>query len=254
MTARKVALWSIPAIGAALGVLGIVHGIGPDREAIRAELAAEIAKVEAMPADDPVRKDRRIHELQDVEDYKVHAQSGWQRLEKLHNAAHPAAQLEEEARKKVLAFLGRNPDDPRAALDECRALLDFYGGTRYGAALRERQKRLAAAADRLKPPDGPSPELTIVAIQRERLNGRFAKALKMVDDAMRDFARDDAAVLKLRDVREEILKSSKAKAEKLLAQASADRKPEPLEKALPDFSGLPEAGRIEAMIRQLRGR
>lgn len=254
MTGRRAALWSIPAIGAALGVLGIVHAMGPDREATRAQLAAELAKLDAMPADDPVRKDRRIHELQDVEAYRVDARAGWLKLEKLHNAVHAAALLDEEARKKVPPFLARSGDDPRLALDECRALLDSYGGTRFGPALRERQKQLAAAVEKSTSTDKPSPELLIVAIHRERLNGRFAKALKMVDDALRDFARDDVAVLKFMQVREEILKSSKSKADKLLAQAAVDRNPAPLQQGLPDFSGLPDAGRIEAMIRQLRTR
>lgn len=250
MTARQAALWSIPAIGAALGVLGIVHAMGPDRDAIRAALAAELVKLEAMPADDPVRKDRRIHELKEVEDYPVHARALWLQLERLHGPVHAAAQRDEEARKKVQPFLARSDGD----LDECRALLDGYGDTRFGPALKERRRQLTAPAEKTKPPDGPSPELLIVAIHRERLKGRFASALKTVDDALRDFARNDAVVLKLRDAREEILKSAKAKADKLLAQAAVDRNPAPLEQALPDFSGLPEAGRIEAMLRPLRGR
>jgi len=250
MTGRKAALWSIPAIGAALGVLGIVHAMGPDRDAIRAALADELAKLEAMPADDPVRKDRRIHELKDVENYQIHARALWLKLERLHGPVHEAAQLDEEARKKVLPFLARGVQPGDAALDECRALLDSYGNTRYGPALRARQKDLRAAPEKPKT----DPVQFLATVSRERVQGRFARALTLVDDALRDPAAAAEFIAKLKAAREEILKSSKTRAERLLAQAATDRDPAPLEKALPDFSGLPEAGRIEAMIRQLRTR
>ena len=98
-------------IAAVLGVLGVLHALTPDAEAIRAALNVEMEKL----PDDPVRRDRRIEELMADEDYRKHARALWLKLERLHGPAHQAAKADDDARKAVTPFLARAATSSAAA-------------------------------------------------------------------------------------------------------------------------------------------
>lgn len=254
-------------IAAVAGVLGVLHAMAPDREAIRADLSRQIDLVEAMPANDPVRKDRRIDELLAVEDYKVHARALWLKLERLHGPVHQAAMADDAARKAVPPFLarsaaldGKTPAELRSLDDEARALQDEHGSTRYGPALVDLRKRLSLAmASGLQTCSELEHFRLLQEAQKDRLAGRFAQALGRIDEASSKHPKCEPFLVKLQAERGILLTSAKRAAEALLDQARDDRsdgrKEEAalsLERALPNFKGLPDEGRFRALLTELR--
>jgi len=254
-------------IAALLGALGILHAIAPDAEALRAALSLEIDRIEALPPGDPVQKDRRIEELLAVEDYRKYARSLQGRLERLHGPAHQAARADTAARQAVPPFLrrcrsleGRSPEELRTLDDEARSLQNEHGSTRFGPALGEVRSRLAetsaAAAPRCTEVD--HFRLSQEA-EKDRIEGRFASALRRIDDAI---ARHPACVAFLGRVKQDrgtLFRSAAQAAEKLLEQAQAargdgrkDEAARALDRALPNYKGLPEEGRLTALLAELR--
>jgi hypothetical protein len=249
-------------LAAVLAVLGILHAIAPNREAIRAQLVHEIDLVEAVPANDPVRKDRRIEELLAVEDYQTHARALRLRLERLHGPAHQAARADDAARKAVPPFLARCTSlegltlaELRALDDEARSLLDSHGATRYGPALVQVRSRLARKMTASVPGCSDLDHFRLLQeAEKDRLEGRYAPALARLDDARSKHPTCDAFLVRLREEREMVLHSGSQAAQKLLTQARNDRGESVrlLERALPNFKGLPEAGLLQALLTELR--
>ncbi len=239
----------------------------PDREAIRADLSHQIDLVEAMAANEPMKKDLRIDELLAVDDYKVHARALWLKLERLHGPIHQAAMADDAARKAVPPFLarcttlaGKSPAELRALDDEARALQDEHGATRYGPALLEVRQRLSIAmATGLQTCSELEHFRVLQEAQKDRIAGRFAQALKRIDETIPKHPRCEQFLVKLQDERVTLLVSANKAAEGLLDQARNDRRDgrkgeaaQALERALPNFKGLPDEGRIRALLTELR--
>ncbi len=249
-------------LAAVLAVMGMLHAIGPDREAIRAQLGRDIDLLETLPANDPVRKDRRIEELLAVEEYKFHARAQWLRLERLHGPVHQAARADEAARKVVPSFLARCTTieglklaELRAFDDEARSLLDSHGATRYGPALVQVRDRLAKKTAEAVPTCGDLEHFRLLQeVQKDRLAGRYAPALTRIDENLLHHPKCDPFGRRLREEREAVLRSGSQAAQKLLTQARNNRLEGArlLEAALPNFKGLPEAGLLQALLAELR--
>jgi hypothetical protein len=64
----------------------------------------------------------------------------------------------------------------------------------------------------------------------------------------------DAFLIRLREECETVLRSGTRAGEKLLREARSDRREGAamLERALPNFKGLPEAGLLQALLTELR--
>jgi hypothetical protein len=254
-------------LAAVLAVMGILLALAPDREAIRVRLGHEIDLVEALPANDPVRKDRRIEELLAVEDYQTHARALWLRLDRLHGPLHQAAQADEAARKEVLRFLARctsldglSLGELRGLDDEARSLLDSHGATRYGPALVQVRDRLAKKMAESVPTCNELDHFHLLQeAQKERLEHRYERAISRIDVQLVNHPRCDSFVALLRRERQAVQRSAALSAQKLLTEAQNDRRDgrkveaaAALERALPDFKGLPEAGPLQALLTELR--
>ncbi|HLY10448.1 MAG TPA: hypothetical protein VKW04_14190, partial [Planctomycetota bacterium] len=218
-------------IAALLGVLGLLHGIAPDDEALRSEVGRSLLEIDAMSATDPGAKDRRLEELLAVEDYKKYARSLWLKLDRMHGPVHQAAQADRAAGKAVPPFLarcsaldGRSPDDLRALEDEARALQNDYGATRFGAALTDARRRIAATLAGAAPACSTLDHFRLEGeIEKDRLAGRFAAAVKRIveDGAAHPRCGDFGA--RLRRIEETVRTSATQAAEKLLEHARRDR-------------------------------
>jgi len=254
-------------LAAIAGALGVLYAMSPDREAIREQLALEISRVEAMPANDPVRKDRRIEELLAAEDCKVHARALWLKLERLHGPVHQAAVADDAARKAVPPFLarcatlaGKSLAELRSLDDEARALQDEHGATRYGPALLDVRQRLSIAmAIGLQTCSELEHFRVLQEAQKDRIAGRFAQALKRIDETIPKHPRCEQFLVKLQNERVTLLVSANKAAEGLLEQARNDRRDgrkaeaaQTLERALPNFKGFPDEGRIRALLAELQ--
>ncbi|HVR85780.1 MAG TPA: hypothetical protein VMU54_15790 [Planctomycetota bacterium] len=254
-------------LAAASGILGVLHASRPDREALRAEFSREIDRAEALPAEDPVKKDRRIEELLAAGEHETHARALWLRLERLHGPAHRAAQADEAARRSVPPFLarcsaldGKTPAELRSLDDEARSLQDVHGFTRFGTALVEVRGRLSTAlAACLQSCNELEHFHLLQDIQTDRIAGRFAEAQARLDVALPKHSVCEPFLLRLQNERRTLLASATRAAEVLLEGARKDRgngqkdeAAQGLERALPNFKGFPEEGRLRALLAELR--
>ena len=250
-------------IAALLGALGILHAIAPDAEALRAALSLEIDRIEALPPGDPVHKDRRIEELLAVEDYRKYARSLQVKLERLHGPAHQAARADEAARQAVPPFLARcrslegsSPQELRTLDDEARSLQNEHGSTRYGPALAEVRGRLSSRMAAAVPACSEMDHFRVLQeAQKDRLAGRYGAALARLDEAVAKHPACEGFLFKVKQERETLMRSAAQTAATLLEQARKVRKEEGvrlLEQALPNFKGLPEEGRLTALLAELR--
>jgi hypothetical protein len=254
-------------LAAVAGVLGVLHAVTPDREAIRAELARKIERVEALPPGDPIRKDRLIEELLSSEESRTYARALWLRLERLHGPAHETALAEEAARKAVPPFLarcldlrGKTPPDLRSLDDEARSLQDQHGLTSFGPALCEVRNRLSQALGACLPSCSELEHFRLLQeAQEDRIAGRFAQALARINETIPKHATCEPFLVRLQNERRTLLASAKKAAEALLEQARLEWRDgrkgeaaESLERALPTFKGLPEEGRLRALLAELR--
>jgi len=254
-------------IAALLGALGILHAISPDPEALRAALSLEIDRIEALPPGDPVQKDRRIEELLAVEDYRKYARSLQVKLERLHGPAHQAAKADEAARKAVPPFLARcrslegtSPEELRTLDDEARSLQNDHGSTRFGPALVEVRRRLAEKSAAASPRCTEADHFRLSQeAEKDRIEGHFASAIRRLDDAIARHPTCIAFLSRAKQDRGTVLRSATQTAEKLLAQAQEARRDgrrdeaaRVLDHALPNYKGLPEEGRLTALLAELR--
>jgi hypothetical protein len=250
-------------IAALLGALGILHAIAPDAEALRAALSLEIDRIEALPPDDPVQKDRRIEELLDVEDYRKYARSLQVKLERLHGPTHQAARADQAARKAVPPFLARcrslegtSPEELRTLDDEARSLQNEHGSTRFGPALAEIRGRLSSRMAAAVPACSEMDHFRVLQeAQKDRLAGRYAAALARLDGAVAKHPGCEGFLYKVKQEREALIRSAAQTAATLLEQARNVRREDgvrSLEQALPDFKGLPDEGRLRALLTELR--
>jgi hypothetical protein len=255
------------ALAALLGVLGILHALAPDDEAIRAEFARALKEIEAMPDTDPIAKDRRIEDTLDVEDYKKYARNLWTKLDRLHGPVHQAKEAEVAARKVVPAFLDSCADLNGKTLDELHALAGKaaelrreYGATRYGPALNKLHDRLLEKIATLTPTCTDLDHFRLLQeIEKDRLAGRFASAIKRADEASAKHPACSDFGPKLRQKREDVAQSEAAAEEKVLKEAKKlrvdgrkDEAARSLEQALPNHAGFPAEGRMRALLKELR--
>jgi hypothetical protein len=263
MKRQRLVLGTGLALAAALGLIGVLHGLGPDREAIRAAFAADLEKIDAL---EPVTKDRRLEEFLANEDYKTHARAIWLKAERLHGPAHAAATADEAARKAVVPFLARCKDlssIPSAQLpalnDEARALQDAYGTSRHGKDLAGVRKRIA---ERLSAETASCSELAhfrfLQQAQKDRRDGRYAPALRCIDAEIPKHPRCEGFQVQLSEERIALRHAAAVSADRLKNEVQVDwtqgRKADAvkrLERALPDYEGLPEAGPLQALLREL---
>ena len=254
-------------IAALLGALGILHAISPDAEALRAALSLEIDRIEALPPGDPVQKDRRIEELLDVEDYRKYARSLQVKLERLHGPVHQAAQADVAARKAVPPFLARcrslegtSSEELRILDDEARSLQNEHGSTRFGPALVEVRSRLAKQSAAASPRCTEADHFRLSQeAEKDRIEGRFASAVRRIDDAIARHPSCVGFLSRLKQDRGTVLRSATQAAEKLLTQAQEARRDgrrdeavRLLDRALPNYQGLAEEGRLTALLTELR--
>ena len=95
--------------------------------------------------------------------------------------------------------------------------------------------------------------------EKDRIEGRFASAIRRLEEAV---ARHPTCVAFLNRVKQDrgtVLRSATQAAEKLLAQAQEARRDgrrdealRALDRALPNYQGLPEEGRLKALLAELR--
>jgi hypothetical protein len=227
-------------IASLLGVLGILHAMAPDDEAIRAEIGRAIQEIETMPDADPIAKDRRIEEALAVEDYKKYARSLWTKLDRMHGPVHHAKDAELAARRVVPAFLSRcsNLDDKslgelRDLEGETQALQNEHRATRFGPALADARARIAAKIAAMMPACTDLDHFRIQQeIERERLAKHFRATLNRIDEVVAKHPRCPDFIAKLRAAREEVLKSA--------AQS------------LPNYKGPPDEERIRKQLEELK--
>jgi len=254
-------------LAAVLAVMGVLHAIAPDREALRAELDGEIDRLEARSGKDPVREDRRIEELLEVEEYRRHAPAQRLRLERLHGTVHPAARADEAARRVVPEVLARGAaldgmsiGELRRLDDEVRSLLDRYGSTRFGPALVECRGRLAATMAASAPTCSDLDHFRLLQeVEKDRLAGRYAGALSRIAEAAAGHPRCASFQERLRRALADVRESGSQAAGRVLRRAESDRSEgrreearRSLDRALPEFKGLPEEGRLRSLLEDLR--
>jgi hypothetical protein len=266
MKTRRPALLALAiggVIAALLGALGILHALAPDGDALRTALSLEIDRVEALPPGELAQKDRRIEELLAVEDYRKYARALHLKLERLHGPAHQAVLADNAARKAVPPFLARcrsfdgaSPDELRTLDDEARSLLNEHGSTRFGSALVEARSRLSSRMAAAAPACSEMDHFRVLQeAQKDRLAGRYAAARARLDGAVAKHPACDGFLFKGKQEREALIRSAAQTAATLLEQARNVRKEEGvrlLEQALSHFKGLPEEGRLTALLAELR--
>ncbi len=269
MKLRRTAVLAISiglVLAAVLAVMGILRALAPDREAIRAQLGREIDLVEALPENDPVRKDRRIEELLALEDYRTHARAQWLRLERLHGSAHQAARADDAARKAVPPFLTRSGaldglslPELRRLDDEARSLLDSHGATRYGPPLVQVRERLAKKMTMAQPGCSDLEHFRLLMeMQKDRIEGRYAQVLSRIDDTRSKHLTCAALLVRMEEEHAAVLRSGSQAAQKFMTQTRnacrIGQKAEAvhaLDRELPRFKGLPEAGLLQALLTEL---
>jgi hypothetical protein len=253
----------------AIGVLWAISNAGLKPEEIKAELSAKIEELNSLPAEEIVRKDALAHGYLANDQYKDHAKALWLRLEKAHRSLHDAAQLDQAAQKETTRFLGRSKDlsktereDLKLLLGEVRTLIDKYGATRFGDALRKRQDDLTAKLDSL--PKEVTP-LDFLELSKKattaQAQGHFSEALDLIDAwTKRPGAKEYAQ--KVAPLVESTNSKAEAAAEAMLERAKmhsgrGDKTAALglLERSEPDFRRYPKAlGEIEALRRTIRSR
>jgi hypothetical protein len=210
-------------IAALLGVLGILHALAPDGDAIRVEMGRALQEIEAMPDADPVAKDRRIEDVLEVKDYQKYARSSWTKLDRMHGPVHQAKDAELAARRVVPAFLarcssldGKSPGELRDLEGEAQALRNEHGRTRFGPALTDALARIQSKLALLTPACTDLDHFRILQeIERERLAKHFTEALKKIDEAVAKHPHCTDFIQRLRAAREGILKSKPTEEERI---------------------------------------
>ncbi len=219
-------------IAALLAVLGILHALAPDPDAIRAELARALREIEAMPDTDPVAKDRRIEEVLGVEEYPKYARGLWTKLDRMHGPVHQARDAELAARRVVPAFLsrcssldGKSLGELRDLEGEAETLRNDHGRTSFGPALTDALARLKGKIALLTPACTDLDHFRILQeIERERLAKRSSAALNRIDEVTAQHPRCADFLAKLRTARETILKSRSPMDEERIRQALEESK------------------------------
>ena len=176
---------------ALIGTIGVLWALKDpnDPEAIKAELAGRMEELNRIPNEEAIRKDKFVEELRDNELYKTYAKALWLKIERVHRGLHDAAELERAAQKEVLPFFADCKDISRierAALQdrigEVRALLDKYGATRYGDALRTQQAALTAKLESMPKPVTPMEVMDLNRNVKLALSGgRAFEALDLIE-------------------------------------------------------------------------
>lgn len=255
-------------LGGVGSVLLIFHLLKPDPSAVRAGMIRELKDLQARAGNDPEILDAGFDAILADEGYRKYGAELRRQVEKTKPGVHAAAIAQREARRDCEPYLAgtRNvPALPAADLerlrDEGTALLTRHGGTRPGEIV-ERRVREIEARRATEAPRGIEP-LRMARLQsdtqRDLREGRFAAARDRATEMLRTPGIDPDGYARLQAVRESVEKAAAARAESVLAkareQAAAGRRAEALrllEEALPQLSGFPQGGPLEALARELR--
>ena len=253
----------------AIGVLGAINAAGPKPEEIKAQLEARIEELNKIPAQEAVPKDALAEELLANEEYKEHAKALWLKVERAHRPLHDAAQLDRAAQKEVVPYLARSKDfsrldreDLKLEIGEGRTLIDTYGRTRFGEALRKRLEDLAAKLESLPKPVEPQ---EILDLQRKVMKalseGHFSAAMDLITELQkRPGALDYKGKIEplIASIRSKAAAAAGAMLERvqmLLARREKAAALDKLDRAAPDFRGFAkETAEIEALRRTITSR
>jgi hypothetical protein len=252
----------------ALAILGGLHLVRPDPAAIRQELAERIRAMRATLAEDPEGLDREMEAILEEERYRGPGGEARKIVEKEHPPVHAQAAREREARREAAPFLVRTQDvasisgsDISGLRDEGKALLGRYPNTRTAGLvdirLRQLEDRLAAT------PQGSPPPLALIQLEgevRQDVQARmFATARRKTLAFQKDHDSDLDLLARVRLLVEKIERAAALWAGQVLTRArngvAQGRRSDALELlkgVLPELSGFPEVGPLEALARELR--
>jgi hypothetical protein len=249
-----------------IGILGILYVTRFDPATVKAELEQKIEELHRIPAEEAIRKDAFAEVLLANASYKEHARALYLKVERARPRLHDAAQLEREALKVVPAYLARckdlgkiPPADLQLLFDEARSHIDNFGSTRYGPALRKAQSELKAKLE--SAPRSASPQ-EVVELSRKVYQtvaeGHYSSALDLIAEFMkRPGARDYES--KVQPLRIMIAQKALSAAEALLDKARGlvkggekELAAHLIDRSMPDFKGMKEAGALETCRRTIR--
>jgi hypothetical protein len=249
-----------------IGILGILHATAFDPATVKAELERRIAELDGLPAEEAIRKDTLAEELLANDQYKQHARALYLKVERAHPRLHDAARLEREAAKVVPAFLARckdlsrlAPSDLQLRSDEARSHVNNFGSTRYGPALRKLQAELKARLESAPRSVTPTDVIELSRkVYQTVAEGHFSPAIDLIADFMKRPGTLEYNP-QIQPLREMIAQKAAAAAEALLEKARGfmnlgDKAAaaQLIDRSLPDFKGMKEAGSLEACRRTIR--
>ena len=254
----------------ALAVLGGLHLVRSDPAAVREELAERIRRMKINSGDDPEALDREMESILAEERYRGPGGEARRIVEKEHLVVHARALAEREASRQAAGFLARTRDvgsipdgDLSSERDEGRALLARHPNTRAAALLESRLRdldaRLAAKSEGTRDPLALSLTRLEAEVRQDVRAKMFATARRKTLAFRRTHESDTDLLTRVRPILEMIEKAAGDWAQKVLSAARAaaaeGRKSEALESLeglLPELSGFPQIGPLEALARQLR--
>jgi hypothetical protein len=273
-TTRKgkiIAIGGVVFILALGGTLYFIKSQQINPEAVKVQMAAELAELRKFKPDQVIEIDNGFEKiLAEHEPVKKYVLQMYSNIDKEHTKVHQIAADLKKAAKDVKPFLDKyaatkaKPADLKAQAqtlyDECKSHNDNYGNTVFGPQLQDILKELQGIlAD-----TGPSWEQGMVGLQGEvraaAKKGDFVGALKLISDYGEKFKEKDVLELfkKLNEQRDFLKRESVAfvnreavKSQKDLAAEGAkkDEIKKHLESLKPGLEGYKEAlDKLEAAI------
>ncbi len=267
---KLIALGGVAFILALGGTLWMIKSHQIDPEAVKQEMAKELADLRKFKPDQVIEIDAGFERiLAEHEPVKKYVMQMYSNIDKEHTKVHQIASDLKKAMKDVKPFLdkyaaikGKPELKPQAQTlyDECKSLSDSYGNTTIGAQLGDILKDLKVILE----DSGPSWQNEIIGLQRDVQvavkKGDFAGAAKAANDFGTKFDEKQKLELfnKLQDERAMIERQSEAfvkreteKAQKDLAAEGAkkDEIKKRLEGFKPGLEGYKKAlEKLEAAI------
>jgi len=255
-------------LAGALSVLGILLMFRVKPGEVRAELRTKVEWVTRDLGNDPEKLDAAFEEILANPLYQKHDAEMFRKISKLPPVVHQQAANEREARREAAPLLVLTKDlasisdaELPALRDEVRAARDHYAEARTGMALATRLKEIEARiAAQPRTAADPLAFVRLQAdLQKDIREQRFAMAWRKALDLARGRESDADLQARIRPLIESIEKAAAGHAESTLAKArehsAAGRKAEALrllDQALPELTGFPQVGPLEALARELR--
>lgn len=269
-----IAIGAAVVLGAIVGVILWLQSKQIDPEKIKAELTAEIERINTIPADDIVGKDDAVHPLLEKEEYKKYAVELRATLLNLERTVHEAAQLQREADKEVDPFFEkyeavvRDPErfksEGQKLFDELRSLRDRFSGTLQEKKLEESYQEVTKLLEGLSEQEKDWESLFIgmrTAAEQSGAKGDFAGALRQVNEfgvAFQEKQKPDLA-RKLEDVRESLGRQAGLALDKLVKQAKElakngrkDDARKLLREAAAGFDGVSGREKIDEALKEIK--